>query len=79
MPKTEDDSYEEEFWHLELNDYKFSNKRENEVKPYSEDSHRSFSKLIKRGDYPPLFFAVQVFNHIIKSRLRNDQFLLDFE
>ena len=78
LPKTEDDSYEEEFWHLELNDYKFSNKRENEVKPYSEDSHRSFSKLIKRGDYPPLFFAVQVFNHIIKSRLRNDQFLLDF-
>ena len=78
LPKTEDDSYEEEFWYLELNDYELSNKKEYEVKPYSEDSHRSFSELIKRGAYPPLFFAVQVFNHIIKSRLRNDQFLLDF-
>lgn len=78
LPKTEDDNFEKEFWYLELNDYEVSNKKENEVKPYSEDSHRRFSKLIKRGVYLPLFFAVQVFNHIIKSRLRTDHFLLDF-
>lgn len=78
LPKTEDDNFEKEFWYLEHNDYEISNKKENEVKPYSEDSHRRFSKLIKRGVYLPLFFAVQVFNHIIKSRLRTDHFLLDF-
>ena len=67
---------DDEFWYLELNDYEFFCK--DDVRPYTEDSHRSFIKLIKRGVYPPLFFAVQVFNLIIKSRLKNDQFLLDF-
>lgn len=69
-------SFDDEFWYLELSDYEWN--YEEKVTPYTEDSHRSFIKLIKRGIYPPLFFAVQVFNLIIKSRLKNDQFLLDF-
>lgn len=74
--ETKDNGFDDEYWYLELSDYKDNWK--DEKKPYTEDSHRSFIKLIKRGVYPPLFFAVQVFNLIIKSRLRNDQFLLDF-
>jgi len=69
-------SFDDEFWYLELSDYEWN--YEKKVKPYTEHSHRNFIKLIKRGVYPPLFFAVQVFNLIIKSRLKNDQFLLDF-
>ena len=74
--ETKDNGFDDEYWYSELSDYEDNWK--DEKKPYTEDSHRSFIKLIKRGVYPPLFFAVQVFNLIIKSRLRNDQFLLDF-
>lgn len=76
LQESGDYSFDDEFWYLELSDYNWN--REEKVQPYTEDSHRSFIKLIKRGIYPPLFFAVQVFNLIIKSRLKNDQFLLDF-
>lgn len=76
LQESGDYSFDDEFWYLELSDYNWN--REEKVQPYTEESHRSFIKLIKRGIYPPLFFAVQVFNLIIKSRLKNDQFLLDF-
>jgi len=75
--KTKNTGSDDEYWYLELSDY-MQYCKEEEKKPYTKVSHRSFMKLIKREVYPPLFFAVQVFNFIIKSRLRNDQFLLDF-
>lgn len=74
IPK--ENSFDEEYWYLALNDYSIC--KEIRINPYSEDSHRSFVKLIKCEDYPPLFFAVLVYSYIIKSRLKNDQFLLDF-
>lgn len=43
---------------------------------YSEDSHRRFEELIKRENYPPLFFAVLVYNYISKTTTRLD--LVDF-
>ena len=39
---------------------------------YSDNSHRRFEKLIKRENYPPLFFAVLVFNLISKTTKRLD-------
>lgn len=74
--ETNDNGFDDEYWYLELNDYEDDWK--DEEKPYTEDSHHSFIKLIKREDYPPLFFAVQVCSFIIKSIFKNDQFLLDF-
>lgn len=43
---------------------------------YSEDSHRCFEELIKRENYPPLLFAVLVYDYISKTTTRLD--LVDF-
>ena len=56
LQESGDYSFDDEFWYLELSDYNWN--REEKVQPYTEESHRSFIKLIKRGIYPPLFFEL---------------------
>ena len=65
----EDYNYELQDW-LALQEKHEDNENDEDYKQdylenhkwYTEDSHRCFEELIKRENYPPLFFVVSVFN-----------------
>jgi len=50
-------------------DYKKNIAGDRYIESFTEESHRHFEELIKRENYPPLFFAVLVYNSINKSLL----------